>query len=79
MNLNFAGYVGTEGAPLAGADPLLTDRQVAEIMSCGRSTIWRWAAEGTIPQPLKIGGVSRWRKSSIMALIEKAEAAAVAA
>lgn len=79
MNLNFAGNVGTGGTPLASVDPLLTDRQLAEMMSCGRSTVWRWATEGIIPQPLKIGGLSRWRKSTIAAAIEQAEADAVAA
>lgn len=53
---------------------LLTDREAAALISCGKSTIWRWAAEGVIPRPLKIGGMSRWRLSDIEAVIAKADA-----
>jgi predicted DNA-binding transcriptional regulator AlpA len=61
---------------LAGpaADPLLSDKESAFILGCGRSTLWRWAADGIIPKPLKIGGMSRWRQSDIEAVITKAEA-----
>jgi predicted DNA-binding transcriptional regulator AlpA len=74
MNRNFAGNIGQPGAPGAGIDHLLTDREAASILDCGRSTLWRWAAGGTIPKPLKIGGMSRWRQSDIEAVIAKAEA-----
>ena len=91
MNRNFAGNVGIGGKPVVGGaekctdlaladiDPLLTDKEIARIFGCGRSTIWRWVSDGTMPKPLKIGGMSRWRKSAIDALIENAEAEALAA
>ena len=53
---------------------LLSDREAAELMNCGKSTIWRWASEGVIPRPLKIGGMSRWKLSDLEAVIAKAEA-----
>ena len=53
---------------------LLSDREAAELMNCGKSTIWRWASEGVIPRPLKIGGMSRWKMSDLEAVIAKAEA-----
>lgn len=45
---------------------LLSDTEVAAVMSVSRNTIWRWAAnlEG-FPQPVKIGGVTRWRKADL--------------
>ncbi|MEM1065044.1 MAG: helix-turn-helix domain-containing protein [Pseudomonadota bacterium] len=46
-------------------DTLLTDREAAKILGCARSSLWRWASDGTVPQPLRIGGMSRWRQSEI--------------
>ena len=53
-------------------DTLLTDREVAAILGCSRSSLWRWAADGTVPRPLRIGGMSRWRQSDIKGLIDQA-------
>ena len=53
---------------------LLSDREAATLLGCGRSTVWRWAANGTIQKPLKIGGMSRWPKSEIEAVIDRAKA-----
>jgi predicted DNA-binding transcriptional regulator AlpA len=60
-------------------DPLLSDREAAAALGCARSSVWRWAADGIIPKPLKIGGMSRWRQSDIEAVIAKAEIARSAA
>lgn len=45
---------------------LLSDVEVAEMLSVSRNTVWRWARqlEG-FPQPYKIGGASRWRKADL--------------
>jgi len=51
---------------------LIRDVEAAEILGCGRSTFWRWVSTGIIPQPIKIGCVSRWYLIEIEALIEKA-------
>lgn len=67
------------GSPFATVDRLLNDREAASMLDCGRSTLWRWAADGIIPKPLKIGGMSRWRQSDIEAVIAKAETARSAA
>lgn len=93
MNRNFAGNVVTGGAPIAGEhcvldvqtnptggpDPLLSDKEAAAYLGCGRSTLWRWVADGIVPKPLRIGGMSRWRQSTIEAVIAKAQAEAEAA
>lgn len=49
---------------------LLTEREVAELLNIGRSTIWRGVKNGAIPSPVKIGGATRWRSVDIQALIE---------
>ena len=79
MNRNFAGNVGTCGANETHTDLLLSDLEVAEQLFCGRSTVWRWSANGVLPKPIKIGGLSRWRQSWISKVISDAEAANQAA
>lgn len=47
-------------------DVYLTDRQVAARLGIHRSTVWRWAAVGLFPVPVKLaGGTTRWRLSAI--------------
>ncbi|MDV7145631.1 hypothetical protein R3X27_23355 [Tropicimonas sp. TH_r6] len=82
MNKNFAGghaMVGTGpkyeviGKPAAlNTDPLLRDGECATMLNCSKATFWRRVADGTIPKPLKIGGMSRWKQSDIKAVIERA-------
>lgn len=52
---------------------LLTDRAAAKMLSIGVSTFWRQVGKGSIPQPVKIGGSTRWRRSDIEALFAPAE------
>ncbi len=55
-------------------EELIRDEEVAKLLSCGKSTVWRWAAEGTISKPVKIGGATRWLRSEIEAAISSAQA-----
>lgn len=55
-------------------DPLLTVRESAEVLQISVPTFWRRVADGTVPKPLKIGSLSRWPCSEIMAVIEQAKA-----
>ncbi len=54
---------------------LISDVEVAEILGCSRTTIWRRVADGTLPHPVKLGGLSRFVLSEINAIIESAMAA----
>ncbi|WP_029074470.1 helix-turn-helix transcriptional regulator [Kaistia adipata] len=56
-------------------DPLLTVREGAAVLQMSIPTFWRRVADGTVPKPLKIGGISRWPRSEIVAVIEHAKAA----
>jgi predicted DNA-binding transcriptional regulator AlpA len=60
-------------------DPLLTAREGAALIPCSLPTWWRWVANGTLPPAVKLGGMSRWQQSEILAVIEKAKAARTAA
>ena len=59
-------------------DPLLTAREGAAELQISEPTWWRWVANGTLPKPVKLGGLSRWPKSEILAVIETAKAARTA-
>lgn len=52
----------------------LTIRELAEWLGLGRSTIQRRIADGTLPKPLKIGHLSRFRESELIAALELLEA-----
>ncbi len=78
MNINSASndvaLISSDKHPFE-SDPLLSDRETSRFLGCGRSTVWRWAAEGVIPKPLKLGGMSRWRLSELNLTVAKADAA----
>ena len=45
-------------------NPLLTTKQVAELLSCKRSTIYAWTKAGMIPH-YKIGQLVRFKQEDI--------------
>ena len=55
-------------------DPLIRDLEAAEMLGASKSTFWRHVASGVFPRPIKIGGMSRWRRSEIEAVINRAAA-----
>jgi predicted DNA-binding transcriptional regulator AlpA len=55
-------------------DPLLTAREGAKVLQISVPTFWRRVADGTVPQPVKIGALSRWPASEITQVIEHAKA-----
>lgn len=55
----------------------LRDKDVAEMLTIGRSSVWRMAKEGKLPAPIKLSErVTVWRASDIEAFISSKEAAA---
>lgn len=60
-------------------DPLLDIREVAREIRASVPTAWRRVADGTLPRPIKIGGLSRWPRSEILAVIETAKVKRTAA
>lgn len=53
-------------------DLLIKDGEAAGMLGCSKATFWRRVADGTIPRPVKIGGMSRWPQSEIVSVIERA-------
>ncbi len=82
MQTNFAGNHATialddRPSTAVADDPLLTDIESANLLGCARSTIWKWVTDGVIPKPIKIGGMSRFLQSEMLAVVENAKAARV--
>lgn len=55
-------------------DTLIRDTDAAALLGCSKATFWRRVADGTIPAPVRIGGMTRWPRSEIVAVIEQAKA-----
>lgn len=51
---------------------LINDKEAAAMLGCARSTYWRWVSDGIMPQPIKIGGLSRWYQTEIEGAIAAA-------
>ncbi|MGA1803350.1 helix-turn-helix transcriptional regulator [Rhizobium sp. HT1-10] len=59
---------------IGDVDPLLDCNEVGALLGgLSRTTIWRRVKDGTLPQPIGIGGMRRWAKSEILARIERAK------
>lgn len=61
--------------PNEHVDRLLTDKEGAALLSISRPTFRRRVREGMLPPPLKLGFLSRWPQSELLAVVEKAKAA----
>ena len=57
--------------------PMMMAAEVAHELGVSLRTVWRWAKDRTIPAPIRIRRVTRWRRQDIEAFIEaKAQEAA---
>ncbi len=55
-------------------DELLTVQQVAELTKFSRGRVYRLAARGVLPAPIRIGHRVRWRRSDLLAWLASAPA-----
>lgn len=46
-------------------------RQVCERVGVSPTTIHRWVADGSFPAPMRIGSMSRWRSTEVLAWMQK--------
>ena len=54
--------------------PVLLDvKAVAALFQSSPATIWRRVNDGTMPTPIRIGGMTRWARDEIDAMIELAK------
>ncbi len=50
---------------MEGSDRLLDVRAVANRLSVSARAVWKWAASGRLPSPLRVSRSVRWRESDI--------------
>lgn len=55
------------------SDPLLTAREGASLIQVSVPTFWRWVSKRILPKPVKLGGMSRWPQSELLAVVERAK------
>jgi predicted DNA-binding transcriptional regulator AlpA len=53
---------------------LLDVKAVAALFQSSPATIWRRVNDGTMPRPVRIGGMTRWVRGEIDAVIDRAKA-----
>jgi excisionase family DNA binding protein len=58
----------------AQIDLLLNVREGADYLGISVPTFWRWISKGLLPKPIKLGGLSRWLKSDLVAFVAAAKA-----
>ncbi len=49
---------------------LLTAQQVKDLLCISQPTMWRRVKDGTIPSPVLIGGLKRWKRTDIRKMID---------
>ena len=52
---------------------LIPANEAASLLSMGRSTFWRGVSTGLLPQPVRIGGLVRWRVADLARLGDPAQ------
>ena len=50
---------------------LLSDIGSADLVRVSRSSWWRGVKSGLFPPPVKVGGLTRWRRDEILAAVER--------
>ena len=53
-------------------------RTLAGMLGVDRSTVWRKAAAGLLPRPIKVAGLTRWRLADVEAALAGPEGAEAA-
>ena len=51
---------------------LVPATEAARMLSMGESTFWRKVREHVLPQPVKIGGMTRWRVAELQRVGDQA-------
>lgn len=51
---------------------LVPAAEAAKMLSMGRSTFWNKVKLKQLPQPVKVGGITRWRVSDLRGFVDLA-------
>jgi excisionase family DNA binding protein len=61
----------TNSGEINMTDRYLTFKELMEALNVGRSSIYRRVADGTLPAPIQIGKLKRFKKSEVEAALER--------
>lgn len=50
---------------------LISDHTAAALLGISRATLWRRVKDGTLPQPVKIGAATRWKRDELITAVER--------
>ena len=50
---------------------LMADHTAAAFLGISRATLWRRVKDGTLPNPIRIGAVTRWKRDELIAAVER--------
>ena len=50
---------------------LLSDQSAAALLGISRATFWRRVKDRTFPDPIRIGGATRWRRDELLAAVDQ--------
>jgi predicted DNA-binding transcriptional regulator AlpA len=53
---------------------LLSAREAATMLGMSVATVWRRTNDGTLPEPVRIGGMTRWVREELIEVISAAQA-----
>lgn len=55
---------------------MMRAKQVLELVPFGRASLWKFAKNGTFPQPIRVtGGITAWRNADVIEWLEAQSAA----
>ncbi|MEO1775657.1 MAG: helix-turn-helix domain-containing protein [Pseudomonadota bacterium] len=57
---------------------LLADTEAARLLGMSRATLWRRVGEGSLPQPIRMGRLTRWRRDELLSAVEALSARRIA-
>ena len=49
---------------------LISAAELGKLLGVNKSTVWSWHSSGRVPQPVRIGGATRWRAEEIRQWID---------
>lgn len=49
---------------------MLSAKEAASYLGVSRTTLWRKTKDGSLPGPVKMAGMPRWRQSELLAFLD---------
>jgi len=56
--------------PAATLPQMITVEELARTLGMSKRTVWRLLSYGQIPQPIRVGGCTRWRLDEVQRWID---------